>query len=179
MVSPFGPGFPRVNGRYSTDSNDSTKLSEPSGLPVRSCFLIKFICSYSAEPERKSCQSPVISSNGVTRTSLSSIEGNDLVVEADEASHCDHNSGAPKIPGVHKIPPQNSRCIESLIGRPWVVRFKIFTTLLETKVLIENWRREYNHPPHSSLCYRPPSSTSNQYKGIYTAIYSKTNLIQV
>jgi transposase InsO family protein len=35
---------------------------------------------------------------------------------------------------------------------------EIFTTLLEAKVLIENWRKEYNHiRPHSSLGYRPPA----------------------
>ena len=34
---------------------------------------------------------------------------------------------------------------------------EIFTTLLEAKVLIENWRREYNTVrPHSSLGYKPP-----------------------
>jgi len=33
---------------------------------------------------------------------------------------------------------------------------EIFTTLLEAKVLIENWRKEYNQlRPHSSLNYRP------------------------
>jgi putative transposase len=35
---------------------------------------------------------------------------------------------------------------------------EIFTTLLEAKVLIGNWRREYNTiRPHSSLGYKPPS----------------------
>lgn len=33
-----------------------------------------------------------------------------------------------------------------------------FTTLIEAKVLIEQWRREYNQVrPHSSLGYRPPA----------------------
>jgi transposase InsO family protein len=33
---------------------------------------------------------------------------------------------------------------------------EIFTTLKEAKVLIEQWRQEYNHiRPHSSLGYRP------------------------
>ena len=33
---------------------------------------------------------------------------------------------------------------------------EIFTTLLEAKVLIENWRKEYNQfRPHSSLNYQP------------------------
>jgi len=35
---------------------------------------------------------------------------------------------------------------------------EIFTTLLEAKVLIENWRREYNTiRPHSVLGYKPPA----------------------
>jgi putative transposase len=35
---------------------------------------------------------------------------------------------------------------------------EIFTTLLEAKVLIENWRRHYNTVrPHSALGYRPPA----------------------
>ena len=35
---------------------------------------------------------------------------------------------------------------------------EIFTTLLEAKGLIENWRKEYNQfRPHSSLNYQPPA----------------------
>ena len=35
---------------------------------------------------------------------------------------------------------------------------EIFTTLLEAKVLIENWRRHYNTVrPHSALGYKPPA----------------------
>ena len=35
---------------------------------------------------------------------------------------------------------------------------EIFDTLLEAKVLIEMWRKEYNEVrPHSSLGYRPPA----------------------
>jgi len=35
---------------------------------------------------------------------------------------------------------------------------EIFTTLIEARVLIEQWRQEYNHiRPHSSLGYRPPA----------------------
>jgi putative transposase len=35
---------------------------------------------------------------------------------------------------------------------------EIFDTLLEARVLVENWRREYNEiRPHSSLGYRPPA----------------------
>lgn len=39
-----------------------------------------------------------------------------------------------------------------------LLNIEIFTTLMEAKVLIENWRREYNEiRPHSSLGYRPPA----------------------
>ena len=35
---------------------------------------------------------------------------------------------------------------------------EVFTTLTEARILIEQWRREYNHiRPHSSLGYRPPA----------------------
>ena len=35
---------------------------------------------------------------------------------------------------------------------------QIITTLLEAKVLIENWRKEYNTiRPHSSMRYKPPA----------------------
>lgn len=35
---------------------------------------------------------------------------------------------------------------------------ELFFTLQEAKVIIENWRREYNtFRPHSSLGYRPPA----------------------
>jgi transposase InsO family protein len=34
----------------------------------------------------------------------------------------------------------------------------VFDTLLETKVLVERWRDEYNHiRPYSALGYRPPA----------------------
>jgi len=35
---------------------------------------------------------------------------------------------------------------------------EIFDTLLEAKILVEQWRQQYNHVrPHSSLGYRPPA----------------------
>ncbi len=41
---------------------------------------------------------------------------------------------------------------ETLLNR------EIFTILTEAKILIEQWRREYNHVrPHSALRYRPPA----------------------
>jgi len=46
----------------------------------------------------------------------------------------------------------NSRLRDELLDR------EIFTTLLEAKVLIENWRKTYNTlRPHSSLGYKPPA----------------------
>ena len=39
-----------------------------------------------------------------------------------------------------------------------VLNREVFFTLKEAKVVIENWRREYNTiRPHSSLNYRPPA----------------------
>ncbi len=56
--------------------------------------------------------------------------------------------------------PWENGYIESFNGklRDEVLNIEIFDTLLEAKVLIERWRREYNHVrPHSSLGYRPPA----------------------
>jgi transposase InsO family protein len=50
--------------------------------------------------------------------------------------------------------------VESLIGklRDELLNGEIFYTLREAQVLIERWRREYNHVrPHSSLGYRAPA----------------------
>jgi hypothetical protein len=42
--------------------------------------------------------------------------------------------------------------------RDGLLNGEIFTTLLEAKVLIESWRREYNTiRPHSALGYKPPA----------------------
>ena len=41
----------------------------------------------------------------------------------------------------------------------------LFDTLLETKILIERWKNEYNHiRPHSSLNYCPPAPEVYEYK---------------
>ena len=46
----------------------------------------------------------------------------------------------------------NGKLSDELLNR------EMFTTLTEAKVLIEQWRREYNQVrPHSSLGYRPPA----------------------
>jgi transposase InsO family protein len=40
--------------------------------------------------------------------------------------------------------------------RDEVLNREVFDTILETEVLVERWRREYNHiRPHSSLGNRP------------------------
>jgi len=56
--------------------------------------------------------------------------------------------------------PWENGYIESFNGkmRDELLEREIFTTLKEAKVLIEQWRKEYNQVrPHSSLGYRPPA----------------------
>jgi transposase InsO family protein len=56
--------------------------------------------------------------------------------------------------------PWENGYIESFNGklRDEVLNREVFDTLMEAKVLVERWRREYNHVrPHSSLGYRPPA----------------------
>ena len=56
--------------------------------------------------------------------------------------------------------PWENGYIESFNGklRDELLDRDIFTTLTEARVLIEQWRREYNQVrPHSSLGYRPPA----------------------
>jgi putative transposase len=56
--------------------------------------------------------------------------------------------------------PWENGYIESFNGklRDELLSREIFTTLEEAKVLIEQWRREYNQVrPHSALRYQPPA----------------------
>ena len=56
--------------------------------------------------------------------------------------------------------PWENGYIESFNGklRDELLNQEVFTTLREAKVLIEQWRQEYNHiRPHSSLGYQPPA----------------------
>jgi putative transposase len=56
--------------------------------------------------------------------------------------------------------PWENGYIESFNGkmRDELLKREIFTTLEEAKVLIEQWRREYNQVrPHSALRYQPPA----------------------
>ena len=57
--------------------------------------------------------------------------------------------------------PWENGYIESFNGkmRDELLNGEIFTTLVEAKVLINQWRREYNQiRPHSALSYRPPAT---------------------
>jgi len=56
--------------------------------------------------------------------------------------------------------PWENGYIESFNGklRDELLNREVFTTLTEAKVLIEQWRKDYNQVrPHSSLNYRPPA----------------------
>ena len=56
--------------------------------------------------------------------------------------------------------PWENGYIESFNGKlgDELLNREIFTTLIEAKVLIADWRKEYNQVrPHSSLGYRPPA----------------------
>jgi transposase InsO family protein len=56
--------------------------------------------------------------------------------------------------------PWENGYVESFNGklRDELLNREIFTTLTEAKILIEQWRMDYNHiRPHSSLGYRPPA----------------------
>lgn len=53
----------------------------------------------------------------------------------------------------------NGKLRDELLNR------EIFTTLTEAKVLIEEWRKEYNQVrPHSSLGYKPPAPKAKMLK---------------
>jgi putative transposase len=61
--------------------------------------------------------------------------------------------------------PWENGYIESFNGklRDELLNREVFTTLLEAKVLIEQWRKQYNQVrPHSSLGYRPPAPEAIQ-----------------
>ena len=56
--------------------------------------------------------------------------------------------------------PWENGYIESFNGklRDELLNREIFTTLTEAKILIEQWRQEYNQVrPHSALSYHPPA----------------------
>jgi len=56
--------------------------------------------------------------------------------------------------------PWENGYVESFNGklRDELLNREVFYTLTEAKILIEQWRQEYNQVrPHSSLGYRPPA----------------------
>ena len=61
--------------------------------------------------------------------------------------------------------PWENGYIESFNGklRDELLNREVFTTLLEAKILVEEWRKEYNQiRPHSSIGYRPPAPEAIQ-----------------
>ena len=76
--------------------------------------------------------------------------------------------------------PWENGYVESFNGklRDELINREIFTTLLEAKMLIENWRRDYNEVrPHSSLGYRPPAPEAIQAAPNPSASNSKGGII--
>jgi transposase InsO family protein len=74
--------------------------------------------------------------------------------------------------------PWENGYIESFNGklRDELLDREIFMNLLEARILIEDWRREYNHiRPHSALGYRPPAPLARQTPAI--GIRKQTTLI--
>ena len=66
--------------------------------------------------------------------------------------------------------PWENGYVESFNGklRNELLNGEIFTTLFEAKVLIEEWRKVYNHVrPHSALGYRPPAPKATSPKRNY------------
>jgi len=63
--------------------------------------------------------------------------------------------------------PWENGYIESFNGklRDELLNREIFYTLAEAKILIDQWRKEYNQiRPHSALHYRPPAPEANMMK---------------
>ena len=63
--------------------------------------------------------------------------------------------------------PWENGYIESFNGklRDELLNREVFYTLAEAKILIEQWRKEYNQiRPHSALHYRPPAPEANMLK---------------
>ncbi len=70
--------------------------------------------------------------------------------------------------------PWENGYVASFIGKlkdEWL-NGEIFDTLLEARVVIENWRREYNQfRPHSSLGYKPPAPEAIDYRPLSLQVY--------
>jgi transposase InsO family protein len=69
--------------------------------------------------------------------------------------------------------PWENGYVESFIGklRDELLNGEIFDTLLDARVLIERWRREYNrYRPHSSLGYKPPAPEAYEAKNLFRKV---------
>jgi putative transposase len=78
--------------------------------------------------------------------------------------------------------PWENGYVESFNGklRDELLAREQFDTLLEAKVLIERWRREYNtRRPHSSLGYRPPAPEAIEPASFASATPQQTKLAGV
>ena len=67
--------------------------------------------------------------------------------------NCEHNI-------VERGSPSENGDTESFNGklRDELLNREVFTTLTEARILIEDWRKEYNQVrPHNALTYRPPA----------------------
>ncbi len=74
--------------------------------------------------------------------------------------------------------PWENGYVESFNGklRDELLNREVFDTLLEAKVLIERWRREYNTVrPHSALGYRPPAPEAIQGCSLASATPQQAN----
>lgn len=74
--------------------------------------------------------------------------------------------------------PWENGYVESFNGklRDELLAREQFDTLLEAKVLIERWRRDYNtRRPHSSLGYRPPAPEAIEPRSLASATPQRTN----
>ena len=71
--------------------------------------------------------------------------------------------------------PWENGYVESFFGkmRDELLNGEIFDTLLEARVVIEDWRREYNqHRPHSSLGYKPPAPETRMLENLTLEVVS-------
>lgn len=78
-------------------------------------------------------------------------------------------------------PPWENGYIESFNGklRDELLNGELFFTLREAQILIEQWRREYNHlRPHSSLGGRPPAPETIVCPGFSLKDYAPPALTQ-
>jgi len=69
--------------------------------------------------------------------------------------------------------PWENGYVESFIGklRDEFLNGEIFDTLLEARVLIERWRRDYNsYRPHSSLGYKPPAPEAFEVEYLFMKV---------